>query len=178
LSRVCVAVCCSVLQCVAVCCSVVSTLSRATNYILQHTVTHCNTLQHTASHCNTQVQQRCLFGAERPMWNTIRDNVSGALHVCCSVLQRVAACCSVLQRVAACCSVLQRVTILAVCLLRQSDPYGTPSVTMCQLPFMCDAACFSVWQYVAVCHFGAKRRMSNAIRENVAGALHMRGSVW
>jgi len=57
--RVCVVMCCKVLQSAAVCCNVCTTLP-----ILGCTATHFITLQHTATHCNTlfhTMKLRCLF---------------------------------------------------------------------------------------------------------------------
>jgi len=64
-------------------------------------------------------------------------------HVCCSVLQCVAACCSALQCVAVCCSVLQCAAVC--CSVLQF-------VAVCCSVLLCVAVCYSVLQCVAVPH--------------------------
>jgi len=84
--RICVAVCCSVLQCVAVCCSV-----------LQCVAVCCNVLQSRECACpSEQFEDSLLF-------RTLSFPKVDIIYVaaCCSVFQYIAVCCSVLQCVAA-----------------------------------------------------------------------------
>jgi len=115
-TRVCVAVCCSVLlQCVAVCC-IVST------YLLicisgGHTCLRCSVLQCVAVCCSVLIYVLICIPEGRHV------SILQCVAACCSVLQRVdllahlrgdtCLCCSELQRVAVYCSVLQRVDLLA-----------------------------------------------------------------
>jgi len=83
--RLCVAVCCSMLQRVAMCCRVVNGIEGRLNMTVM-----------------------------LPFENVYRWVVAECVVVCCSELQCVAVCCSVLQCVAVCCSVCTGGLLLSV----------------------------------------------------------------
>jgi len=91
----CVLVCCSVLQCVAVCCRLIR---RFSHVALQFVAVCC-----VAVCCSCSVLQlQC-----------VADSPDASQKECCyaATVLTSCVCCSVLHRVAVCCSVLQRVEV-------------------------------------------------------------------
>ena len=101
--RVCMWMCCGVLQCVAVCCSVLQ----------------CNA-EFWCGSASWRWAGLLTWSADVPQIQCVA--------VCCSVLQCVAVCCGVLQCVAVCCSVLQCVAVCCSVLQCAAVCYRTDSL--------------------------------------------------